>query len=112
MSSTTSRSGLLSTYDSGEYYCELLGSDATPHPVFEIIERQLSTISEKELRNRAVAAENDMFDLGVTFTVYSDRDVIDRILPFDLVPRILTAPECSLKSPWSLMKRVLKILVI
>jgi len=73
MSSSTSRSGLLSTYDSGEYYCELLGSPATPHPVFDIIERQLSTISEEELRNRAVAAENDMFDLGVTFTVYSEK---------------------------------------
>jgi uncharacterized circularly permuted ATP-grasp superfamily protein len=93
MSSPTSRSGLLSTYDSGDYYCELLGSPATPHPVFEIIERQLSTISEEELRNRAVAAENDMFDLGVTFTVYSEKSAIDRVFPFDLIPRVLSAAE-------------------
>jgi uncharacterized circularly permuted ATP-grasp superfamily protein len=93
MSSSTSRSGLLSAYDSGEYYCELLGSPTTPHPVFENIERQLSTISEKELRNRAVAAENDMFDLGVTFTVYSEKSAIDRVFPFDLIPRILAAGE-------------------
>ncbi len=93
MSSPTSRSGLLSAYDSGDYYCELLGSEATPHPVFEIIERQLSTISEKELRNRAVAAENDMFDLGVTFTVYSEKTAIDRVFPFDLIPRVLSAKE-------------------
>jgi uncharacterized circularly permuted ATP-grasp superfamily protein len=93
MSSSTSRSGLLSTYDSGEYYCELLGSPTTPHPVFEVIERQLSTISEKELRNRAIAAENDMFDLGVTFTVYSEKSAIDRVFPFDLIPRVLSANE-------------------
>jgi uncharacterized circularly permuted ATP-grasp superfamily protein len=93
MSSPTSRSGLLSTYDSGDYYCELLGIATTPHPVYETIERQLSTISEKELRNRAVAAENDMFDLGVTFTVYSEKSAIDRVFPFDLIPRVLSADE-------------------
>jgi uncharacterized circularly permuted ATP-grasp superfamily protein len=93
MSSKTSRSGLLSNYDSGDYYCELLGSDTTPHSVFDVIERQLSTISEKELRNRAVAAENDMFDLGVTFTVYSEKSAIDRVFPFDLIPRVLSAKE-------------------
>src|ERR1700722_13316628 len=95
MSSPTSRSGLLSTYDSGDYYCELLGSAATPHPVFEIIEHQLSTISEEELRNRAIAAENDLFDLGVTFTVYSEKSAIDRVLPFDMIPRVLSAAEWS-----------------
>jgi uncharacterized circularly permuted ATP-grasp superfamily protein len=93
MSSSISRSGLLSAYDSGDFYCELLGSPTTAHPVFEIIERQLSTISESELRNRAVAAENDMFDLGVTFTVYSEKSAIDRVFPFDLIPRVLSATE-------------------
>jgi uncharacterized circularly permuted ATP-grasp superfamily protein len=58
-----------------------------------VIERQLSTISEEELRNRAVAAENDLFDLGVTFTVYSEKTAIDRVFPFDLIPRVLTAAE-------------------
>ena len=91
MSSPTSRSGLLSTYDSGEYYCELLGSSASPHPVFETIEQQLSTITEEELRSRAVAAENDLFDLGVTFTVYSEKNAIDRVLPFDMIPRVVSA---------------------
>jgi uncharacterized circularly permuted ATP-grasp superfamily protein len=93
MNSPTSRSGLLSTYDSGDFYCELLGSPSTPHPVFEGIERQLSTISEEELRNRAVAAENDMLELGVTFTVYSEKSAIDRVFPFDLIPRVLPADE-------------------
>jgi len=95
MRSPTSRSGLLSNYDSGEYYCELLGSAASPHPVFETIEQQLSTITEEELRSRAVAAENDLFDLGVTFTVYSEKNAIDRVLPFDMIPRVLSAAEWS-----------------
>jgi uncharacterized circularly permuted ATP-grasp superfamily protein len=93
MSQPPLRSGLLRTYDSGEYYCELLGASGNPHPIYETIERQLSTISEEELRNRALASENDMFDLGITFTVYSEKSVIDRVLPFDLIPRVISVGE-------------------
>ena len=45
------------------------------------------------LRARAAAAENDLIDLGITFTVYSEASALDRILPFDCIPRILTAAE-------------------
>jgi uncharacterized circularly permuted ATP-grasp superfamily protein len=93
MSLLKPRSGLLSNYDSGKFYCELLGGVSSPHAVVDSIERQLSEISEAELRTRAMAAENDMFDLGVTFTVYSDKSAIDRVFPFDLIPRVLTAAE-------------------
>ncbi len=31
--------------------------------------------------------------MGVTFTVYSEKDAIDRILPFDVIPRVITAGE-------------------
>jgi uncharacterized circularly permuted ATP-grasp superfamily protein len=46
-----------------------------------------------ELRRRADIAEVELFNQGITFTVYSDKDAIDRILPFDLIPRVLTAKE-------------------
>jgi uncharacterized circularly permuted ATP-grasp superfamily protein len=93
MTPSAARSGLLHGYDAGAFYCELLGSEAHPNPVTQLIERQLSTISEEELRKRAKAAENDLFDLGVTFTVYSENTAIDRVFPFDLIPRVITAAE-------------------
>ena len=34
-----------------------------------------------------------MYNLGITFTVYSDAMTIDRILPFDVIPRILSIEE-------------------
>jgi len=52
-----------------------------------------------ELRRRAAAAEAELYNLGITFTVYSDRDAIDRILPFDLIPRIITSKE------WDIIER-------
>ena len=44
-------------------------------------------------------AERDLLERGITFTVYSDATAIDRILPFDLIPRILTARE------WDVVER-------
>ena len=41
----------------------------------------------------AAEAERDLLERGITFTVYSDATAIDRILPFDLIPRVITAQE-------------------
>lgn len=93
MTEAAARKGLLGSYDANGFYCELLGARNDGHPVIDLIQRQLATLSEPELRSRASAAESDLFDLGVTFTVYSDKTAIDRVLPFDLIPRVLTASE-------------------
>jgi uncharacterized circularly permuted ATP-grasp superfamily protein len=80
-------------YDAGGFYCEVLGRpDAPAHHTLQLRER-LARIPVDELRRRARNAENELFNLGVTFTVYSEKDVIDRILPFDVIPRVLSAAE-------------------
>ncbi|MDE1895991.1 MAG: circularly permuted type 2 ATP-grasp protein [Rhodospirillales bacterium] len=88
-----------SEYDPGRFFCELTtprqGAGSVPQ---QLVER-LQGIGLEALRARASAAETDLIDLGVTFTVYSDATAIDRILPFDCIPRILTARE------WDLMER-------
>jgi uncharacterized circularly permuted ATP-grasp superfamily protein len=38
-------------------------------------------------------AEAELHNLGITFTVYSQKNAIDRILPFDVIPRVLSADE-------------------
>ncbi len=57
------------------------------------IRDRLSALSIEELRRRAADAEAELYNLGITFTVYSDEDAIDRILPFDVIPRVLSASE-------------------
>ncbi|OYV33136.1 MAG: hypothetical protein B7Z80_24935, partial [Rhodospirillales bacterium 20-64-7] len=86
-------------YDPDRYFCELTRrrDDAGPVPGW-LIER-LGRIGLDALRARAAAAETELIDLGVTFTVYSDATAIDRILPFDCIPRVLTARE------WDLLER-------
>ena len=83
----------LSGYDAGGYYCELFGRTDAPALHTQPLRERLSRIPVDELRRRARNAENELFNLGVTFTVYSEKDAIDRILPFDVIPRVLAAAE-------------------
>jgi uncharacterized circularly permuted ATP-grasp superfamily protein len=81
----------LDDYDPGEFYCELLGTDKEPDRQISPLWHCLETSELTTLRQRAADAERELFNLGITFTVYTEKDAIDRILPFDVIPRILTA---------------------
>ncbi len=84
--------GLLDGYEKGAFFCELMDC-ATHDPALALIAKRLAQMDPAELRRRADIAEVELFNQGITFTVYSDKDAIDRILPFDLIPRVLTAKE-------------------
>jgi uncharacterized circularly permuted ATP-grasp superfamily protein len=93
--------GLLDTYEKGDFYCEMVDAAARDPRIAEVLAR-LKKVAPADLARRAEIAEAELYALGITFTVYSDRDAIDRILPFDLVPRILTAGE------WDMLERGVK----
>ncbi len=80
------------SYDHGIYFCELTARDGDAGVINRVRDR-IASIGLDALRARAAGAENDLINLGITFTVYSDATSIDRILPFDCVPRIITASE-------------------
>jgi uncharacterized circularly permuted ATP-grasp superfamily protein len=84
-----------SDYDHGRYFCELTSAREGDGGSAECLQQRIGRIGLDALRARAAAAETDLINLGITFTVYSDATAIDRILPFDCIPRILTAAEWS-----------------
>jgi len=47
----------------------------------------------KKLSKKSVLAEELFRRIGITFNVYGDKDGEERLIPFDLVPRILAAEE-------------------
>ena len=53
----------------------------------------LAETPSAELDRRQKAAENAFRTLGITFSVYGEEDAAERIIPFDIVPRIFTARE-------------------
>lgn len=91
MKSKISPAGLLSDYDANGFYCELLGRDELSHT--RAIRERLNALDINGLRRRSRDAERELLNLGITFTVYSKSTAIDRILPFDVIPRIISKSE-------------------
>src|SRR5271168_1271603 len=79
---------ILDGYDPAGFYCEMLESPASAG-----VRERLSGLSIDALKERAAAANAELYNLGITFTVYSEAKTIDRILPFDVLPRVLSAAE-------------------
>ena len=85
--------GTLDGYDPGHFYCELMGSPESQNRNLAALWQRLQGVELGKLRERAGDAERELFTLGITFTVYSERSAIDRILPFDVIPRVITATD-------------------
>jgi uncharacterized circularly permuted ATP-grasp superfamily protein len=88
------RSDLFANYDPGANYCEVKGR--SDRPDIAEVQRRLSAYSLRVLNQRNRAAERELRNLGITFTVYSDAGAIDRILPFDPIPRPISRRDWEL----------------
>ena len=87
-------SGVLSRYDQGPFFCEIMGQAGTTAVDYTAaIRERLAQLDLSALQRRSEDAERELYNLGITFTVYSEKDAIDRILPFDVIPRILSRDD-------------------
>ena len=79
---------MLDGYDPQGFYCEMGRCPETA-----ALRARFATVSLAEFNRRTEAAERALHALGVTCTVYGEGTAIDRILPFDAIPRVITAGE-------------------
>jgi uncharacterized circularly permuted ATP-grasp superfamily protein len=64
---------------------------ARPH--YETLYQRILDLTAEELRHRQQAADLSFLHQGITFTVYGREQDTERIFPYDLIPRIITAAE-------------------
>ncbi|CAD5950231.1 putative protein sll0335 [Planktothrix rubescens] len=83
------------SYDPGEFYDELFVAKGQPRSYAAQLIDRINSLSPGDLEIRQEAAKTAMMKLGATFNVYSDSEGTERILPFDLIPRIVSASEWS-----------------
>src|SRR5258707_9349240 len=74
-------------------YDEMFEQRGQARPHCRALFEELRTASETELSQRQMEADKAFLTQGITFTVYGDNQGTERIFPFDLVPRIITAAE-------------------
>jgi len=89
-------------YETGEFFDEIFGENGQPRASARTLVNNIENLPEGELLNRQRAAERALLHMGITFNVYGESAGVEKIFPFDLVPRIVPAAE------WSLIERGLK----
>ena len=71
----------------------MFAPDGKPRPPYAALDSRLSTLPLEELNRRQQACEQSFLHQGITFTVYNDNQATERIIPTDLLPRIITGAE-------------------
>ncbi|MFU8822552.1 MAG: circularly permuted type 2 ATP-grasp protein [Gammaproteobacteria bacterium] len=82
-----------SQYDPGNAWDELISAPGEARAHARQLTQYLSSLTPKRLGQRQQAAERAIVEMGITFTVYSEGQNIDRAWPFDIIPRVIDARE-------------------
>src|SRR6187549_875984 len=69
---------------------------------YQAINQFLKQIPVDELSKKEELAKKLFMSQGITFTVYSSGEGIEKIFPFDIIPRIITASE------WNFIEKGIK----
>ncbi len=91
-----------SNYSSDGLYDEMFNSDGSPRPAVQLLVERINNFEEGEFIRRQITAEYALLRMGITFNVYADEQGVEKIFPFDLIPRIIDAKE------WEWIERGLK----
>jgi uncharacterized circularly permuted ATP-grasp superfamily protein len=72
---------------------EVFERPAAPRPHYAALVSTLESFTRGELDRRERLQKLSLVDQGITFTVYGDEEGIERVFPFDFVPRMIPAVE-------------------
>lgn len=86
----------------GAAYDEMFHSDGTTRSSYQGLFSRLRGLPPSELKRRKQTADTAFLHQGITFTVYGRDEGTERIIPHDLLPRIITGQE------WSVIERGLE----
>lgn len=83
----------LQHYDVGGFFDEYFVEPGKPRAHVQHLLASLQQLSEEELTYRRRAAEAMLLNMGITFNVYGDEQGTEKIMPFDVLPRIVAGDE-------------------
>jgi uncharacterized circularly permuted ATP-grasp superfamily protein len=89
-------------YNPGEFFDEMFVRPGAPRAAASALTKVIDGLPPGEIERRQRSAERALMAMGITFNVYGDDEGTERIFPFDLIPRIVSAGE------WRMIERGLK----
>lgn len=90
---------MLQGYDPNGFFDEMFATPTEVRRHYERFRNLFEHITPEEFEERRTEVDLAFLRQGVTFNVYGDSQGAERIFPFDLVPRIISARE------WELLER-------
>ncbi|WP_179415045.1 circularly permuted type 2 ATP-grasp protein [Mucilaginibacter sp. E4BP6] len=81
---------------------EMYGQNAEVREHYRKVIEYISKESADDLNKKEELAKRLFMSQGITFTVYNSGEGIEKIFPFDIIPRIITAPE------WAFVEKGIK----
>ncbi|MFV0359322.1 circularly permuted type 2 ATP-grasp protein [Tropicimonas sp.] len=79
--------------EKARFFDELLGHDETPRSPYGTYHAWFAAEDIGRLRKKSSDAETFFRRTGITFNVYGQEEADERLIPFDIVPRIISARE-------------------
>lgn len=67
--------------------------DGKIRPGYEAFKHRVEQLNQTELMNRQHTAERALMSMGITFNVYSEGEGTERIMPLDIIPRVVAGDE-------------------
>ncbi len=89
-------------YDPGQFYDEWFMASGQPRPLVQPLIERVESLAPGEMARRQHTAQTAMLNMGATFNVYGEADGIERAMPFDIIPRVISAAD------WAGLERGLK----
>jgi uncharacterized circularly permuted ATP-grasp superfamily protein len=87
------------------FYDEMISSDKRIRACYQEFCREIDQISHEELQAKQHAAERSLHSMGITFNVYFEGEGVERIMPIDIIPRIIERQEWN-KLEQGLVQRI------
>ncbi|MEZ4549729.1 MAG: circularly permuted type 2 ATP-grasp protein [Desulfobacterales bacterium] len=78
-----------SNYTTQGFYDELFDDNGSPRKGSDLLIKKIESLPEDDLLHKQRAAETALLQLGNTFAVYGSEEGTEKILPFDIIPRII-----------------------
>src|SRR6266436_2125820 len=89
-------------YQTDAFFDEMFEGGCEPRAAAKALVQLIEAMGDGELLRRQQSAERVLLHMGITFNVYGDSAGAEKIFPFDLIPRIVSAAE------WAWIERGLK----
>lgn len=89
-------SEIFNSYHVGQHIWDEMYADSSVRQQYSSIYEFLKAIPQSTLDGKEELAKKLFMSQGITFTVYSSNEGIEKIFPFDIIPRIITATEWKL----------------